>query len=133
MTQRQQQQRLLQQQLQSHIKESTSPPPQTPAANNVQGKVVAVVPVKGKPVSTVVATAATALVKSPDPRQRTSRINGARTPLQQTTPLQAQTQTLVQPQAQAQTQTLPQVRCYLYQGQCSITRNHIRDARTDFC
>lgn len=103
-TQRQQQQRLLQQQLQSHIKESTSPPPQTPAGNNVQGKVIAVVPVKGKPpVSTVTTTTATTMVKSPDPRQRTSRINGARTPLQ------AQTQTPVQPQAQAQTQTLPQV------------------------
>jgi hypothetical protein len=50
---------------------------------------------KNKPTVAAVATTTTTTVKAPDSRQRASRINGARTPLQvqsQTTPLQTQTQ-----------------------------------------
>ncbi|XP_021925466.1 AT-rich interactive domain-containing protein 2 isoform X9 [Zootermopsis nevadensis] len=103
-TQRQQQQRLLQQQLQSQKMDSSSPPPLLPpsTSNSVQGKGVGNITSKSKPSAAAaagVATTTTTTVKSPDPRQRVSRINGARTPLQvqsQTTPLQAQTQTQAQ-------------------------------------
>ncbi|XP_069680497.1 AT-rich interactive domain-containing protein 2 isoform X8 [Periplaneta americana] len=112
-TQRQQQQRLLQQQLQSQKKDSTSPPPLLPSSptNSIQGKAVAVqtgIGAKVKTVTAVMATASNTTVKIPDPRQRASRINGARTPLQvqsQGTSLQAQAQTLTLTQVQAQTQT----------------------------
>ncbi|PSN46078.1 hypothetical protein C0J52_02288 [Blattella germanica] len=92
-TQRQQQQRLLQQQLQTQIKDSTSPPPPLSPSNSKT-----VISTKGKP------AASTTAVKSPDARQRTSRINGARTPLQQAPPLQAQTQAISQAQTQTPTQ-----------------------------
>ncbi|PNF32753.1 hypothetical protein B7P43_G04513 [Cryptotermes secundus] len=97
-TQRQQQQRLLQQQqLQSHKMDSSSPPPLLPpsTSNSVQGKGVASITSKIKSTTAVIATTTATALKSPDPRQRASRINGARTPLQvqsQTAPLQSQTQ-----------------------------------------
>jgi hypothetical protein len=96
-TQRQQQQRLLQQQQLQSQKVDSSPPPLLPpsASNSVQGKGVASITSKIKPTTAAVTATTTTALKSPDPRQRASRINGARTPLQvqsQTVPLHPQAQ-----------------------------------------
>ncbi|XP_066999629.2 AT-rich interactive domain-containing protein 2 isoform X2 [Anabrus simplex] len=82
-TQRQQQQRLLQQQLQTQSppppsqKDCTSPPPlvQSSTPSKVQ-------PTQSGTPTAVIVKSKIVTAKPPDPRQRLSRINGARAPLQ---------------------------------------------------